>query len=64
MQSQIQLDFFQDPPTDVQILNKELQEAKISWNKLRRRHFASHNELMKMFVELKIEVDSLKKNKP
>lgn len=55
----VQLDLFEEL-SDVDILRKELADVKQRSENVRRGIFARHNELAKLFVELKDEVDKLK----
>jgi hypothetical protein len=53
-----QLDLF-NPTDEVEILRKELIAVKESSDKVRKGMFARHNELAKMYLEMKDRVDVL-----
>lgn len=56
----IQLDFFKEPPTEVEILREEIAEVRAANDRVRKGIFARHNELFKMYLELKEEHESWK----
>ncbi len=55
----VQLDLFEEL-SEVDILRKELADVKQRSENVRRGIFARHNELSKLFLELKDEIDKLK----
>jgi hypothetical protein len=57
----IQFDLFEET-SDIDILKQELAEVRSRNENVRKGIFARHNELCKMYISLKEEVESLKKN--
>ena len=57
----LQLDLFRDPPTELELLHEEMKQTKESTEKVRKGMFGRHNELMKMFLEQKEDLDLLKR---
>lgn len=55
----VQLDLFEEL-SEVDILRRELADVKQRSENVRRGIFARHNELSKLFLELKDEIDKLK----
>lgn len=56
--AQIQFDLF-DELTDIEILKKEIEDLRIKNDNVRKGLFARHNELAKLYVELKEKYDIL-----
>lgn len=57
----IQFDLFEEI-SDIDILKKDLAEVKERNENVRKGLFARHNELAKLYIQLKDELDLLKKN--
>lgn len=57
-----QLLLFDPPPNELQSLKDEVKTLKESQDKVRRGMFARHNELAKMYLELKNEHELLIQN--
>ena len=55
----VQLELFEEF-SETDLLRKELADVKQRGENVRRGIFARHNELAKLFIELKDEVDKLK----
>lgn len=55
----VQLDLFEEF-SEVDLLRKELADVKQRSENVRRGIFARHNQLSKLFIELKDEIDKLK----
>ena len=53
-----QLDIFEE--TDISSLKEEMKKVKETSDNVRKGLFARHNELAKMFLEQKKEIDYLK----
>lgn len=56
-----QLDLF-EKDTDEKILRNDIDAIKKELGNVRRGIFARHNELSKMFLELKAEIEKLKES--
>jgi hypothetical protein len=57
----IQLKLFEET-SELDMLRAELAEVKARSENVRRGLFARHNELSKLYIELKEELDGLKKH--
>lgn len=57
--AQIQLDFFQEL-SEIEILKAEIADVRLRGDNMRKGLFARHNELAKLYMELKSEYDTLK----
>lgn len=57
-----QLDMFEPPPTEVDILRAELIKVKESSDKVRRSLFARHGALQKKYDELNERMSIIEKN--
>ncbi len=55
----MQLDIF-DENTEIMILKRELDEVKERSENARKGLFARHNELIKLYMSLKMEIEHLK----
>lgn len=55
----VQYDFFES--TSLALLKAELKDLKDRQDKARKGWFARHNAMVKMFIELKMEFDEVKK---
>ncbi|CAB4164336.1 hypothetical protein UFOVP816_21 [uncultured Caudovirales phage] len=56
----IQLDLFDNPPTDTEILQKEMKILAERQDNLRKGLFARHAELVKLVLVQQKEIDMLK----
>lgn len=56
--AQVQLDFFQEL-SEVDLLKQEIAEVKTRGDNIRKGLFARHNELAKLYIELKERCDML-----
>ncbi len=55
-----QLDFFEEPITEIDLIHHELKDIRNVQDRLRKRHFASSNDIGKAILELHAEVNRLK----
>lgn len=55
---QIQLDLFNEL-SEIEIVKKELEDVRTRSENVRRGLFARHNELAKMYIELKERCDTI-----
>lgn len=55
----MQLDIFEDN-SDIKILRKEVEEIRERSENARRGLFARHNELIKLYMQLKEEMEHVK----
>jgi len=56
----IQTDFFK--PERIDILDEKIEKIHMTTENVRKGLFARHNELAKMYIELKGELENLKEN--
>ncbi len=57
----LQLKLFEET-TEVDILRAELAEARARSENVRKGIFARHNELAKLYIQLKEEIETIKLN--
>ena len=58
----IQYDFFEEKPTEIEEIRLELEHYAKSSDKVRRGTYASINELRKIILEIKEDVDLIKRH--
>ena len=58
----IQYDFFEEKPTALEELQLEIEHYAKSSDKVRRGTYASINELRKVILEIKDDVDLIKRH--
>ncbi len=58
---QVQLDFFVEK-TEIEILQDEIMELRLSNEKVRKKLFASHGDLAKRYLELHNRLQILESN--
>lgn len=58
---QVQLDFFVDK-TEIEILQDEIRDLRLSQDKMRKSLFAKHGELSKKYIELHNRLQVLESN--
>ncbi len=58
----IQLDFFHEELTEVEILREEVRQLRLSNEKVRKGLYARHGELAKLYIELNDRLNILEHN--
>lgn len=56
----MQLDLFEEQPDELALLRFQLKELQESHDKVRKSLFARHNELSKLYLQLRDEIEVLK----
>jgi hypothetical protein len=56
----LQYDLFDETPDEMDILKEEIKTIKDSNEKVRKGLFARYNELVKLYIEQKTEIENLK----
>lgn len=57
----IQLDLFEEPPTELDMMREDIKDINTSVGKVRRGLFARHGDLAKLYLELEkktLEMDN------